>query len=201
MAKITSPLLSLGASGTIGDTITFGKWKGINTARQRVVPSNPKSAGQVAQRLIMSSIVSFWRGFLTGPQGKIAWNRDASQSGKAQSGFNAFTSAATRIAAQDVDASMVIGCDDPAPTACLFQAKNLDDGANGDEAGNFTLNYGSSITQMLGTKTATISAGALEVSFSGEYDNGDVVFCQWTKTAGDIVAAKRSGIFQLTLQS
>ena len=50
MAKVTAPLLSLGARGTIGKAQTYSVWKGIPYVRQRVVPANPKSAGQVATR-------------------------------------------------------------------------------------------------------------------------------------------------------
>lgn len=199
MAKVTSPLLSLGASGTIGDTITFGRWKGLNTARQRVVPANPQSAGQVAQRAIMTAVVAFWRGFLTGTQGKTAWNRDASNSGLPQSGFNAFASAAAKIKAQDDDASMVVGVSDTAYDGLTFTTMNLDDGAEGDEAGNFTLSHGTAIGQMLSTVDIALSGGDIIKDFSGTYVATDVIYCQITKTAGSLTAAKRSGIFQITL--
>lgn len=50
MAGLTSPLLSLGARGTIGKSITYSSWKGLAYARQRVVPANPKTTAQVAVR-------------------------------------------------------------------------------------------------------------------------------------------------------
>lgn len=43
MAKVTGPLMSLDASGTVGKTATFSKWKGQNYVRLRVTPKNPKS--------------------------------------------------------------------------------------------------------------------------------------------------------------
>lgn len=51
MAKATGPLMSMSASGTIGDTITFDK-RGF--VRQRVIPTNPKSdaQGNVRQMLL-----------------------------------------------------------------------------------------------------------------------------------------------------
>ncbi len=51
MAKATGPLMSMSASGTIGNTITFDK-RGF--VRQRVIPSNPKSdsQGNVRQKLL-----------------------------------------------------------------------------------------------------------------------------------------------------
>lgn len=50
MAKVTGPLHSLDASGKFGGSLVFGKWKGRNTVRQLVTPSNPQSAGQQAAR-------------------------------------------------------------------------------------------------------------------------------------------------------
>ena len=50
MAKVTGPLMSLDASGTVAKTTTFSKWKGRNYVRHRVIPRNPQSAGQVATR-------------------------------------------------------------------------------------------------------------------------------------------------------
>ena len=50
MAKVTGPLMSLDASGGFASTLVFGKWKGRNTVRQLVTPSNPQSALQEAAR-------------------------------------------------------------------------------------------------------------------------------------------------------
>jgi hypothetical protein len=51
MPKVTGPLMSMSASGTIGNTITFDK-RGF--VRQRVIPTNPKSdaQGNVRQMLL-----------------------------------------------------------------------------------------------------------------------------------------------------
>lgn len=50
MAKVTSPLMSLDASGTVADALVFSKWKGRNYVRQHVIPSNPQSTAQQAVR-------------------------------------------------------------------------------------------------------------------------------------------------------
>lgn len=51
MAKVTGPLMSMSASGTIGGTITFDK-RGF--VRERVIPANPQttSQGNVRQMLL-----------------------------------------------------------------------------------------------------------------------------------------------------
>lgn len=50
MAKVTGPLMSLDASGTVGKTATFSKWKGRNYVRLRVIPRNPMSNDQAEAR-------------------------------------------------------------------------------------------------------------------------------------------------------
>ena len=53
MAKVTGPLFSMSASGKIGDAMVFFGWKGINVVRGFVIPSNPQSAGQGDQRIMV----------------------------------------------------------------------------------------------------------------------------------------------------
>lgn len=55
MAKVTGPLLSLSASGTVGKALTFANWKGINTARIASTPSNPKTVNQMANRAFLAA--------------------------------------------------------------------------------------------------------------------------------------------------
>lgn len=54
MSKVVGPLLSLGASGTIGGAITFSNWKGINTARIKSNPSNPQTTDQMHGRALFA---------------------------------------------------------------------------------------------------------------------------------------------------
>ena len=61
MARLTAPLLSLAASGTIGNAITYSSWKGIPYARTRVIPANPKSADQQEVRGVFSTRSEMWK--------------------------------------------------------------------------------------------------------------------------------------------
>lgn len=94
MAKVTGPLLSLDASGTVAKTMTFSRWKGINYVRQRVIPTYSNSAEQVAVRDIVSDASIAWKtnatvGAVTiNSAYKLAFNNAAS--GTAMSGFNLF---------------------------------------------------------------------------------------------------------------
>lgn len=60
MAKVTAPLMSMDASGAFGDTIVYAKWKGINYARQYVVPANPRTQAQVTTRTYFNQAVEAW---------------------------------------------------------------------------------------------------------------------------------------------
>lgn len=53
MAKVTGPLMSMSASGKLGDAIVFSIWKGSAYVRQFVIPSNPKTGDQGDQRVIV----------------------------------------------------------------------------------------------------------------------------------------------------
>jgi len=61
MAKTTAPLWGLDASGTIGEAITFSKWKGVKYARRHVIPSNPQTAEQTKTRSAFSWLSDAWK--------------------------------------------------------------------------------------------------------------------------------------------
>lgn len=92
--KVTGPGLSLDASGTIANTMTFSKWKGINYIRQRVIPTYRNSAEQIAVRGIVHDASIAWKTLDTvgaveiDAAYKLAYN--AAAAGMAMSGFNLF---------------------------------------------------------------------------------------------------------------
>jgi len=58
MAKLKAPLLSLGARGSIAKAITYFPWKGLNLAREYVVPANPKTTPQTTHRAYLTAAVT-----------------------------------------------------------------------------------------------------------------------------------------------
>lgn len=58
VAKVKAPLLSLGASGAIGEALVFFPWKGLNVAREYVVPANPRTTAQNTQRGHLTAAVA-----------------------------------------------------------------------------------------------------------------------------------------------
>jgi len=57
MAKLKGPLFSLGASQQIGKALVYFPWKGLNVVREYVVPSNPQTPLQQAQRTRLTNAV------------------------------------------------------------------------------------------------------------------------------------------------
>ena len=101
MAKVTGPFMSIDASGTIYKTLTASIWKGRNCIRGYAIPSNPKTAAQVAHRAIFAAAVAGWQALpaeavdpIAAPElGKDMWNIFAASCQPAISGFNAHTKA------------------------------------------------------------------------------------------------------------
>lgn len=61
MARLTAPLLSLGASGSIAKSLVFASWKGVPYARVHVIPANPQSVAQQEVRGVFSTLNNLWK--------------------------------------------------------------------------------------------------------------------------------------------
>lgn len=86
MVKVFGPALSLDASGTIGNAITFSKWKGRHYIRERIIPANPKSALQISMRSSFAFLSQRWNALTTVQ--KQSW--DSLGDSIAVSPFNAY---------------------------------------------------------------------------------------------------------------
>ncbi|MBA7583576.1 hypothetical protein ES708_25522 [subsurface metagenome] len=71
MAKPKNPLLSLGARGTIADTLTFQKRGRGHFARKKPVPKDPRSPAQLAWRQLYRDTVAVWNALT--PEEQQAW--------------------------------------------------------------------------------------------------------------------------------
>lgn len=58
MAILKAPLMSLGAAGAVGKALVFFAWKGFNVVREYVIPANPKTTLQNAQRALLTEAVA-----------------------------------------------------------------------------------------------------------------------------------------------
>jgi hypothetical protein len=86
MAIVNGGLLSFNASGQIGKTLVFSRWKGRPYARQLVTPANPRSTAQTETRSVFTFLSNVWK---VAPAELLApWNAFAK--GKPLTGRNAF---------------------------------------------------------------------------------------------------------------
>lgn len=86
MAKVTAPLLSFGASGTVAKTQVYSKWKGRAYVRRHVIPSNPNTVAQQGTRSVFSVGNKIWK--LMGSIAIAPW--DLFAKGQVLTGRNAF---------------------------------------------------------------------------------------------------------------
>ena len=97
MAKVTGPLLSLTARGSVAKTITFSVWKGVAYVRQLVIPTYSNTFKQQAVRDLMTQATQAWRAnsVITPTTIDATYKAafDAAAAGSAYSGFNLFISA------------------------------------------------------------------------------------------------------------
>lgn len=72
MARTKAPLFGLDASGSLGGSIVFSKWKGRTYVRRLTIPSNPKSGLQVGMRSSMRFVTQDFTNLTAGQ--KAAWD-------------------------------------------------------------------------------------------------------------------------------
>lgn len=75
MAKLTGPLFSLRASQSLGNTLTFASWRGIQYVRTLVIPENPNTADQQEVRGVFATLVEIWKRMPA--LGREPWELDA----------------------------------------------------------------------------------------------------------------------------
>lgn len=93
MAKLNGPLLSFGATGQIGKAMVTGNWRGISYARQYVIPANPRTTAQQANRTRFALFREMWK--LAPSDVRDAF--DAFATGRKFLGFNAFVGENNRL--------------------------------------------------------------------------------------------------------
>jgi hypothetical protein len=173
MAKLKAPLLSFDARGKLADTLVFSSWKGIATARQYVVPANPNTTLQAAQRALMIAVVA--KIHLVEVQAlvpmiqadKDAYNLLGTLSGNPQTWFNVICrDYFNRHAGGLKGAIFTSGITTPGVDKLdVVVDFTTIDGANSITAGTFF--YGTSKSNLIQTHAATVAA----LHLSAELDN------------------------------
>lgn len=105
MAKVTGPLLSVSARGTIANTQTYSSWRGVNYVRQRVIPANPRTMEQQKTRNVFTNMGKIWAfapALLRDP-----W--DTYAIGKPKTGRNTFIGENVRVLREELDMTKFVG--------------------------------------------------------------------------------------------
>ena len=188
MAKVLAPLFSTKARGQLGKSIVFFPWKSINAVRSYVIPANPNTAAQQAQRTIMTNAVAEWHSAGYTAKDKTAWNKFASTLAGALSGFNA-------MVRSFIDA--VVGGDDWITMSNVvesaIQAAQVTITVDCSQAGNYYLYWGTSPTFM--PESEKIAQSGTTVVFTMDNLTDGVTYYYWIV---DDVAAKygRLGVYK-----
>jgi hypothetical protein len=61
--KTTGPCLSLAASGSLGNAITYSRAGGKNICKRKSNPTQPNSLAQIAAREVMKFLINAWKNF------------------------------------------------------------------------------------------------------------------------------------------
>jgi|LGOV01.1.fsa_nt_gb hypothetical protein len=89
MAKWWSPIFS-DIRNKLGENVVFSQWKGRPYMRSYVVPANPQTNAQTAERAHMAAIVDMYQQNVKGTGAHVtAWNEEALKD--LISGYNQFT--------------------------------------------------------------------------------------------------------------
>lgn len=127
MAKLTAPLLSMGARGQIGKSMVVGNWRGIDYARQYVTPANPRTVAQQANRTRFALLREMYK--LAPAAVRAPW--DAFASGRPFTGVNKFVGENNRLLAGQADfanAIMSPGANGGLPPVSIVVANGAVDG-------------------------------------------------------------------------
>lgn len=162
MAKVKAPLMSFDARGQIAKSLVYMGWKGLKTVRQYVIPANPKSTLQQAQRTKFATAVGQWHtdGFTS--DDASAWNLLALSLKEALSGFNIYIRLKLKALIKAVTWNPIF--DVTIGTIIATGAHVL---ATGEGELSYTVYYGVSKTAMFNTEDGDAIAGVIDIELTG----------------------------------
>ena len=201
MAKVNGPLFSFSARGKIGDALVFTPWKGLNNVRRYVIPSNPQSTGQVAQRSKMTAAVAAIHSaistaaILLADLDKSAYALWASQVKTATTWFNQATKNYIDVSVAGKKPT-VFGGGVVTPGSSELEIHVFSEQIDATEitAGKFF--YGTSPTAMLSSIAATITSGTFEADKTiPSLTAGVKYYMQFVVDAGENCEGAKSGIY------
>lgn len=200
MAKLKAPLLSFGASGQIAKAIVYFNWKGLNVAREFVVPSNPKTTPQTTQRGYLSDAVDAIHAAQVvaavpmDSEDITAYALLASTHPTPRTWFNEIVKRWIDQQVDELKMSIFHGCVvTPGDTEIGLNFYCTNQGVNAISAADFW--YGTSKTALINSETATIVSGTHFTATLSGLTNGVKYYIQFRPTAHADFVGVRSGIY------
>lgn len=210
MAKLKAPLLSLGAAGAIGKAIVYFPWKGIDCAREYVVPSNPQTALQTTQRGYLGDAVALIHTAQADADNplaevdQIAYSTLAAAKGAIQTWFNRAV-------------KLYIDVIRNAKTPCVYSDWNVWDATanslniqlylneeTGSDLAAGKFYFGTSKTNLINSKAASVVAGGSvrleDEDCSAFLTAGVKYFVQFRPDSGDDCEGADSGIYSFVAE-
>ena len=195
MSKCTAPLFSFDARGSIADALTYSNWKGVATVRQRVVPANPQTTAQTAQRAIITAANNWWKIYITAALVKNGWDKLAQIAFRSVSGWNMFVRNFVPLFDNGADLAFNGSMTLTSATILKFNMLEVKDGSTTAEAGNFLIKYGLNPRQLDQQASVALAASSLTLDAHLIAGSGDTVYGQVTKQIGGVGdVLYRSGI-------
>jgi len=156
MAIVKAPLFSLAASGQLAKSLVYLNWKGIKDVRQHVIPANPRTTAQQAQRSKLTGAVSRWHTYEFSAMDTTAIAQLASVQANPMSGFNA-------VCKLDINAQVAGDAFQLVTSLAtsVVSASGFTVAASGRTAGTYKIRYGTSPVVMTSTGDVDNNAGAL----------------------------------------
>lgn len=201
MAKLKGPLMSLGATQKLGDTLVFFPWKGLNVVRTWVKPSNPQTTAQNTQRGYMADAVAAIHAQMadgTNPlveADKNAYQLAANQEAQPRTWFNQAAKIYVDLKVAGIGAG-VWGGGSTTPGSdqlAVIVYSPICDGVK-ITAGSFK--YGTSPSALINTQAATITGGSLSASATiTGLTTGVKYYWQFVATAAPGYLGNKTGIY------
>lgn len=204
MAKVKAPLFSFSAAGKIADSLIYGSWKGINTVKSYVIPSNPQTTSQQTQRGYMTDVVDdihATQALAVDPLAQddtVAYEQYGRTLGKVMSWWNALIKQSIdQLVASKSFAICRAGSTTPGDGQLAVSVDFTEETGAAEAITAGTFFYGTSPSALINSTSATIAADNASKTISG-LTNGTKYYWQFRATAHADYVGVRSGIYHGT---
>jgi hypothetical protein len=192
MAKVTSPLMGIKATGQLGKTLVYFGWKGLNCVRTHVIPANPNTSAQQGARTKMTNAVAAFHAAGLTDIDLEGWRRFAGIAPSPLTYFNRYVK--SHIDAVNAGETWVSMSTDITDSTVAGQIDFSVDCATGK---SLSVRWGTSPSYMPNTHALVEDAGTYEYSATGETE-GARIYYQFYQTGDTHVV---SGIGQVDVET